>query len=118
MELALLLAYNGATGNTSNEIKNALLLPDSKDDVLKGAEALIKLFKLTDNVTLDIANGIFLHQSFDVKDSYITSTKKHFSAEARRVDFGKSQEAADVINGFVDKNTNHKITELFSPGKI
>lgn len=117
LELALLLAYNGASGNTSNEIKSALTLPDSKDEVLKGAEALIKLFKITDNVTLNIANGIFLHESFNVKTSYVESSKKHFSAEARTVNFGNSPEAAKVINGFVDEHTNHKIKELFSPGK-
>lgn len=118
LELALILAYNGASGNTSKEIGKALGLPEGKKDSLSSAEAIIKLFRDTTNVTLNIANGIFLHDNYKVKQGYVDSSKKYLSAEAQKVNFGKSQEAAKTINGFVDQHTNHKITELFASGKF
>ena len=84
------------------------MLPDSKGEVLKGADALMKNVKLTRNVTLRIANAIFLSKGFHLKDYYVESTKKLLSAEAQRVNFSDGHVAAEVIIDFCDKNTEHE----------
>lgn len=111
-----MLAYNGASGNTSEEIAKALWLPEAKEDSLRGANVLMKLSKKARSVELKIANGIFVHKDYKLKKQFITSSKKYLFAKTKKVNFGKSYEAARMINKFVDKNTNHKITELFAHG--
>lgn len=48
---------------------------------------------------------------------FAAGTKKHYSAEAQSLDFAEGTESArQVINSWVEDQTNHKIQELLKPG--
>jgi serpin B len=43
---------------------------------------------------------------------YLDKMEKHFKATAKNINFGESQEAASVINGWIASQTNQKIKDL------
>ena len=51
-------------------------------------------------------------------ESFLETTKTHYHAESVSTDFGESEVARSLINDFVEKQTNGKITDLIKSGVL
>ncbi|GAA1313917.1 serine/threonine protein kinase [Planotetraspora silvatica] len=58
-----------------------------------------------------IANGLFTQQGMPVKQEFLRTLASQYGAGVRAVDFG--EDAADVINAWVDEQTAGRIKKLF-----
>ncbi len=113
IQLALSMTYNGAGGTTKEAFEKVLHtgeLPEA--DLNQAMHDLTKALEGVDpRVVLEIANSIWYRNTFHVEDAFLETNKKYFDAEVRPLNFSDPG-SKDIINGWVDENTHHKIKEI------
>lgn len=60
------------------------------------------------------ANKIYLNTGVTIQPAFVAITEKSFGPTTQVLDFSKNQEAAAIINDWIDAQTNHKIQYLVS----
>jgi serpin B len=66
---------------------------------------------------LNIANALWVEQSYSLLPDFVSLCRNHYRAVARPVDFKTAPDAQrKTINDWVEQHTNDKITNLFPPG--
>lgn len=113
ISIALAMTYNGASGETADEIGRILRLEGMDGEWINRSnkELLEKLGGSMEGVTLDIANSIWCLEGLEFDPLFLERTGEHYGAEARSLDFC-SPGAEDVINGWVSEKTRGMIEEI------
>ena len=111
--MALSMTYNGSAGTTEEAMRNTLEFGNmSFQDINESFKSLIQLLtNLDPKVKFQIANSIWYRLGFSVEQDFLDVNKTYFDAEVRDLDFS-SPTAPDIINAWVDENTNGKIKEI------
>ncbi len=113
LNFAMAMCWNGADGQTKEQIKNTLGFAGSSDEEVNGyfkkmAETLPK----TDpSVKVSIANSIWYDKSFPIQENFNTINKKWFNASVQSLDFGNSN-SVNIINNWCSDNTNGMIKKI------
>lgn len=119
---ALAMAYGGARGETEQQMAQALHFTLPQDSLHAAFSELGAYFKrLSDGqkLTLNIANSLWLDQSFAVLSAYQTLTQTYYGAAPFQVDYlTQAEEARKQINSWVAEQTQQKIEELLHAGDI
>jgi Serine protease inhibitor len=113
VNMALSMTLNGAANATLNEMKETLRATSySKDDINEYNKSLREsLLKVDKSTAISIANSIWYHNSFSVKNEFISVNRDNYNAEIKAIDF-RSSNAASQINNWVSDNTNRKIPTI------
>jgi serine protease inhibitor len=113
VSMALGMTYNGANGETQEAMQKTLELNGlTIQEVNESYKSLIELLTgLDPKVKFQIANSIWYRKSLTFEEEFIDLNKTYFNAEVRGLDFNDPK-TVDIINGWVDKNTNGKIKEI------
>lgn len=116
VSMALGMTYNGAAGETREVMQKTLELSGmTLEEVNKSYRTLIELLSQLDpKVKFQIANSIWCREEIEFKQEFIDLNKEYFDALVTGLDFS-STGAADVINRWVDENTNGKIKQIVKP---
>lgn len=111
--MASSIMYNGADGKTKDEIAGALELEDIDQDEMNQANAsLIEMLdKDTDDISMKLANSIWVSDDFRLKDAYKDVNKDYMDADVSTMDVADDA-SADKINDWVEEATNDKITDI------
>nr|QIR83409.1 serpin 2 [Locusta migratoria] len=117
IHMALILLFLGTGGETYKELLKGLHLVDDKQMVSEGANAMMKCLMETTDVTLEIANAMFLQENFQLKEDYKKLTTKYL-ANLENVNFAASEAATKRINDWVDQKTHKKISSIIPPGVL
>ena len=110
LNMALAMLYNGTSGNTRAEMAKALGVSHLTDIEIneyyrKIMQALLGADPSTD---ITIANSVWYHNDFSVKDSFVDINKNYFDAKVQALDFHYPA-AVDIINKWVAEKTNNRI---------
>ena len=110
IHLALDMVLTGSVGKTRGAVATALKIPISEDpkNIKESARSLMNSLMEDKDVTLNIANSIWIKKNFKVKNSFLKDCQKYFSAEAR------NEINAKEINDWVSSKTNAKIKEIIT----
>ena len=113
VSMALGMTTNGAAGTTLEDMRQVLALGNLTEDESNSAYQSIMefLIGLDPQVHLDIANAIFYRPGYPVLQKFINVNQTYFDAEVSELDFSLPT-AIDVINGWVEDNTNGLINEI------
>jgi serpin B len=113
VSMALGMTYNGAAGTTLEAMHETLEYGDlTIQEVNESYRSLIELLtELDPKVIFDIANSIWYREGFPVENDFLTTNQDYFDAVVRALDFS-SDDAADIINAWVNENTNGKIEKI------
>ncbi|XP_032688636.1 antichymotrypsin-2-like isoform X2 [Odontomachus brunneus] len=114
-DVALSMAAIGSEGKTKEQFKNVLKLPETQPQTLEGYQQLISSLNDVDNVTLKLANKIFIGQHFPVKPEYKNALQTYFYSDIQSVDFTQNQQAATTINNWCKEKTNNRINNIVTP---
>lgn len=116
ISMALGMAYNGAGGATLEAMDSTLELSGIDiQEINESYQSLIDLLMgLDPEVTFQIANSLWYRQGFPVARTFIDRIETYFYAVVSDLDFDDPA-SADIINDWVDQNTNGKITEIVDP---
>lgn len=111
--MALAMLYNGADGETKKEIATTLQTEGITVNDLNEANASLMsmLHKETDDITLRIANSIWLNENFHFQTDFAKHTTDYFNAEIEEIDVLDAQ-SPKLINDWVDEATNGKIEDI------
>jgi len=116
ISLALGMLYNGTDGNTKTQMENMLHKSGlNADDINQSYKDLVTgLVSHDPKVELSIANAIFYRNTFPVKTDFITTNQNYYQAEVSGLDFTKTTETLNTVNGWVNTKTKGKIDQIIS----
>lgn len=111
--MALSMVYNGADGETKDEISQLLQVEGIEPELLNKANASLisQLHEDKKDIELAIGNSIWLNEEFRFKDAFIQDNQDYFNAEVEGIDVADPA-SADRINNWVQKATNGKIEDI------
>ncbi len=117
---ALVMTYEGAKGETAEEIQTVFHFP--KDDLARrsGYAGLYNQINQTDKkYKLNTANALWADQSFQLLDQYSNLIDQFYGGKVTNLDFKqKADESRETINNWVEDQTNNKIKNLIPAGFI
>lgn len=116
VSLAMAMVYNGANGATREDMARALNVQGLELDRLnKNNLALLYYLTSADpELTLNIANSIWMLEDFKFSEAFVATVKNDYQAEAKKLDFADPK-SADVINKWVDDKTRGTIDQIVTP---
>jgi serine protease inhibitor len=116
VSLALAMTLNGAVGETQQTMINALELEgmDLQNINTSYAQLRLRLQTAAPEVQLSIANSLWARAGVPFKPNFLDHNRTFYDAEITALDFN-APEAADIINRWVEANTNGKIQKMVQP---
>lgn len=115
-QIILTLTYMGAEGETAKAMSKGLKLSGSKCTIKGQMQQLIGSLK--NNTSLKLANNIFIMKNYTLNSTFEATAKKDFYSDVQSVNFAQNIEAANIINTWVENNTDDKITDLISADSL
>ena len=122
ISIALTMTLNGAAGETQRAMANVLEIESLGINTVNRSNAALRnsLENTDPEVEITIANSIWSRQGVEFNPSFLHRNREFFEAEIGSLNFNDSQ-APEVINGWVDTNTNGKIKQIvqrIDPGTL
>jgi serpin B len=114
LSAAMAMVKAGASGVTADEIQKGMRYPASDKILYSGYSVILDSLKSNENFTLETANRIYSQTGFALNPTYLDVLRNSLKAEAKQLDFAKSAESAQAINGWVEQVTRNKIKNLVS----
>lgn len=110
---ALTMLLNGCEGETYDQIQQMLGFTDLTITEINDAykSLLSQLLSVDPEITLTLANAIFYHSDFMVKQPFLNTLEEDFSATVKSLDFSQPS-ALEAINAWADDKTNGKIPKV------
>ena len=117
---AFALTYEGARGNTADEIRSVFHFPASTATLREGySELSTRLNSKNSGYTLSAANALWAEKSHPFLPDYISTADRHYGAKTTNLDFTNQPEASRIaINRWVADQTNNHIRDLLPAGSI
>lgn len=117
---ALAMTYEGARGNTSDEMRSVLYFSENDSLRRESFSALDRKINANDSgYTLSTANALWVDGSFSLLDEYETLVHDTYQARANNLDFRAVPEVArQTINHWVEQKTAGKIVDLIPAGHV
>ena len=115
------MLMNGADGETLEQMMDVLGFDD--DTPLSAINAyysqLIDVLPALDTDTrLNLANGIWVAESFPLKADFVHAVKQNFYAEAKNVKTFADESVLNDINRFAAQHTNNLIKKVIEPSMV
>ncbi|CAN7977351.1 unnamed protein product [Ixodes persulcatus] len=115
ISVALAMVYAGARGKSEAELSSALGHTaaglSSRESILESYEKILAKQQTDDNVSLMIANAVFVQKNLKVLESYQKELVDTFAAMFRSVDVGaKRSDMESEVNEWVKNKTRGKIS--------
>jgi serpin B len=116
--VALAMTYEGARGDTAEQMKNVLGFEQNDEISLCSFGRIYNLLNIDAEYTLNTANALWTKKDYPFLDEYLDFIDNYYMGKATDVDFTNPQAAADIINKWIEENTGGKIEEMLSSGDI
>ncbi|KAJ3654869.1 hypothetical protein Zmor_014024 [Zophobas morio] len=107
----LSMAYQGARGTTAENFASTMKIPDAKI-ARKGYNTVMNRLNSVPNVSLLMANKIYLMEGYKLSPEFSDAVIKNFLSEVQLLNFSASEIAAATINAWVEEKTKEKIKNL------
>ncbi len=114
------MVYAGARGQTAEEMAKTLHLNMPPADVAPACRSLLATLPLANHpgCRLTLANSFWGRQGYQFTAGYLETLRKSFAADLTSVDFARSGDVCQAINGWVSKKTEGKIPQIIGPELI
>ncbi len=116
---ALAMTYEGAEGQTADEIKSVFHFPE--DNILRPNFAAIynDINKENGDYELKTGNALWVQKDYSFLQEYISRVENYYGGKAAILDFKKETEKSrQTINSFIEEQTNDKIKDLIPKGYL
>ena len=113
VDIALHMTVNGASGETKTVMKETLGVADlSDEEVNEAARALIEqLLSMDREVALAIANAIWFKDTYTLQTGFDQLIRDYYDGRIEGLNFDNPA-SKDIINGWVEDQTQGKIKDL------
>jgi len=116
---ALAMTYEGAKGQTADEMKSVFHFPEN--NILRPNFAAIynEINKKDKSYQLNTGNALWAQQDYPFIESYLNIVESYYGGKAANLDFVKETEKSrQTINSFIEEQTNNKIKDLIPSGTL
>ncbi|XP_069680025.1 serine protease inhibitor 2-like isoform X2 [Periplaneta americana] len=115
VKLVLAMLYEGARGNTAQELEKALHLPTSR---LKSREMFTQVLKSLEtkhsDFVLDIGTKVFLRKGVKLDTTFSKILRYFYNTDFQDLDFTEPSEAVRTVNSWVTSATRGNIKSMFT----
>jgi len=110
---ALGMTYNGAAESTLDAFNEVLHFGGlTNQEVNESYKDLMdQLLNLSEEVDFALANSIWFKEGYPVLEEFIKTNEDYFNAAIREADFSDPK-TVDLINGWIEAQTNDKIKDM------
>lgn len=117
---ALAITYEGARGNTAQEIRSVFHFPENTTLMRQGFAGIIAAINNRSSAyTLRTTNALWAENTFPFLPEYISTAEQVYGAKTTNLDFVTSpEESRLIINRWVEEQTGDKIKDLLPTGSI
>ncbi len=113
IHMALSMTWNGAGGETRDQMMDVLNYPSYDDQEINSAikKLIADLLSADEKVETVIANSIWHRDGYAVEEDFLEVNRKYFDALVEAADFD-DPETVDLINDWVAETTNNRIEDI------
>ncbi|MBU1203721.1 MAG: serpin family protein [Nanoarchaeota archaeon] len=116
---ALAMTYEGANGQTADEMKSVFHFPEN--NILRPNFAAIynEINEKDKPYKLSTGNALWAQFDYPFLEEYINRVEQYYGGKAANVDFRQAEErekSRQTINTFIEEQTNNKIKDLIPKG--
>ena len=114
----LSMTYEGAKGQTAEEMQAVLHLPDDKNKIRFGFKSIYnELNKADKSYKLTAANALWAQEDYHFDDEYFNVVDEYYDGRVTNLNFKIDTENSRItINNWVEDKTNDKIKNLIPKG--
>ncbi len=115
ISLALSMVYDGSAGQTRDAMGKTMEIGNMDPGAIDNeSQRIMRSLTNRPNITLSIADSIWVSKTIQLKSGYQTEVETYFDANASSLDFA-SPESAKIINDWVSDRTNGRINSVVQP---
>ncbi len=121
ISMALAMTYAGAAGTTRDEMAQVLHFSASGEGIHEAMRLQRLLWESRQEksgLRLNVANKLWGQQNYRFLPEYLKLTRDMYGAELALLNFADTQQASEVINQWVEMQTERKITNLIPPSAL
>lgn len=120
ISVALAMTYEGANGQTAEEMRNVLHIPeDANLRRANFAKIINEINKKDAKYNLSTANALWAQKDYTFLEDYTNAVEKYYGGKVTNLDFvGESEKSRQTINNWVENQTNNKIKDLIPQGVL
>jgi len=111
---ALAMTYEGAAGNTADEMATVLNIKQDNESFHNYIHNLYTTLNNNTEYTISTANALWIQQYYPIIEQYLLVVEQFYNAESTTINFSNPDHAADIINQWVENKTNNLIQNLIS----
>jgi serpin B len=117
---AMAMTYEGARGQTAEEIRQVFHYPDDINVLRRGyTETINQINKKDKKYELRTANALWAQKDYRFLPEYFKTAEKYYGGKVTNVDFVRDTENSRLtINKWVEDQTNNRIRDLIPQGAI
>lgn len=118
---ALAMTYAGAAGETEAEMAKTLHFQMPNERLHEGMKTLQAFWRTPDEkkgIRLNLANRLWGSEDSEFLPEFLQVTRDKYAAELARLNFAQGEASRQTINGWVEDQTENKITDLIPAGAI
>ena len=116
---ALAMTYEGARGQTAEEMQNVFHFPDESIRRPGFAKLHNEINKKDKKYQLSTANALWAQQDYKFLDQYFNTIERYYDGDVTNLDFvGETEKSRVTINNWVEDKTKNKIKDLIPRGAI
>ncbi len=116
---ALAMTYEGAKGQTADEMKSVFHFPESGTLRPNFAAIYNYINKGSKDYELRTGNALWVQQDYPFLEDYTSRVEKYYGGKAANLDFVRETEKSrQTIYNFIEEQTNNKIKDLIPSGVL
>jgi len=114
VSFALGMTMNGSDGNTFDEMKTTLGFADFVLENINStyADLIEELYNVSEGVEFNLANSIWFTDDLSLQSGFQSINKSYFDTKVEALDFGQKSECVNIVNKWVEDQTNEKIKDF------
>ncbi len=116
---AFAMVYEGARGRTAKEIKNVFYFPGNTSELRTSFAHIYNILNTpNENYTLRTANALWAQKDFPFSQHYFDIIEEFYGGKVTNLNFADEESARNIINTWIEQQTNGKIKDLIPKGVL
>jgi len=115
---ALAMTYEGAEGVTAEEMASVLNIEQDNESFHQYMQTLYEYLNENSEYNIGTANALWPRINYNLLPEYIEIIETYYGGNSTPIDYSNPEQAAGIINSWVENQTNNLIKNLVPPDEI
>ena len=109
---ALAMTYEGSRNTTAEEMESVLHIEQDNESFHQYMRSLYDYLNENSVYNISTANALWVNDNFQLLDEYVNVIESFYGGKSSEIDFSDPEVAAEIINEWVESQTNNLIKDL------